>query len=275
MQTSYRHSKANITECITLKIKEMYSELSKELKFIFEPVAIFFTNEKPADALQFEEGKRGCVASMLVTSASQGKMVVFDEKTYGCPGGGVGLCFGNAFAEKKHPTEYLLSTGGKKLTEYNKNIPKTLERGERFFASPEVANKWKEAMPFTKTSKKYVIFKPLSKVDETNPPNLICIFANPDQISALVILFGYNNGLTLNAIAPFGAACHSILFSYQEMDKENPKAILGFFDIAQRHRIPKDILTFTLPFKIFIEIERSVSESCLTTHAWKQLKDRL
>jgi uncharacterized protein (DUF169 family) len=113
----------------------MYSELSKELKFVFEPVTIFFTDEKPDDALQFEKGKRGCVASMLVASASQGKTVVFDEKTYGCAGGGVGLCFRNTLAEKNHPTEYLLSTGNENLTEHYKPFPKGLERGERFFSN--------------------------------------------------------------------------------------------------------------------------------------------
>ena len=252
----------------------MYSELSKELKFSFEPVAIFFTDEKPIDALQFEEGKRGCVASMLVACASQGKTAVFDEKTYGCAGGGVGLCFGNTFAEKNHPTEYLLSYGDKALAEHGKTIPMSLGRGERFFATPEVALKWKSAMPFTKTSSKYVVFKPLSEVAESSPPNLICIFANPDQLSVLVTLSEFNNGLGINVIAPFGAACHSILFAYQEMDKENPKAILGFFDIAQRHQIPKELLTFTLPYNMFREIEGCISESCLTTHAWEQIKER-
>ena len=248
----------------------MYSKLSKELRFSFEPVGIFFTDEKPADALQFAEGKRGCVAAMLVAAASQGKTAVFDEKTYGCPGGGVGLCFGDTFVDS---TTYLLSTGGEDLMKQG-NIPKGFERGERFFASPELVLKWKAGMPFTKTQKKYVVFKPLSKVDETCPPNIICIFANPDQLSALVIMSGFNNGLVTNVIAPFGAACHSVLFAYQEMEKENPKAVLGFFDIAQRHSIPKDMLTFTLPYEMFKEMEENISESCLTTHSWEQIKDR-
>ena len=124
------------------------------------------------------------------------------------------------------------------------------------------------------TSKKYVVFKPLSEIDESLPPDIVCIFANPDQISVLVSLSGFNTGLSLNVIAPFGAACHSILFSYREIGKKNPKAILGFFDIAQRHRVPKDILTFTIPYTMFREMEESVSESCLTTHAWERIKDR-
>jgi hypothetical protein len=58
------------------------------------------------------------------------------------------------------------------------------------------------------------------------------------------------------------------------MNKENPKAILGFFDIAQRHRIPKDMLTFTIPYTMFLEIEESIPESFLTTHSWEQIAGR-
>jgi hypothetical protein len=85
---------------------------------------------------------------------------------------------------------------------------------------------------------------------------------------------GFNNGLAQNVLAPFGAACHSILFAFQETGKEHPKAILGFFDIAQRYQIPKDILSFTLPYTMFQEIEESISESCLTTHAWERIEGR-
>jgi hypothetical protein len=186
----------------------------------------------------------------------------------------VGLCFGNTFIERNHPTEYLLSTGNEALASHGKTIERSLGRGERFFASPELAKKWKEAMPFTRMSKKYVVFMPLHEVDTSNPPNLLCIFANPDQISVLVTMSGFNNGLVQNVLAPFGAACHSILFAYQEMDKENPKAILGFFDIAQRYQIPKDLLSLTLPYTMFQEIEESLPESCLTTHAWERIEGR-
>jgi uncharacterized protein (DUF169 family) len=254
--------------------RDMNSELSEALKLSFEPVAIFFTDEKPAHALQFEEGKRGCVASMLVAAASKGKIAVFDEKTYGCAGGGVGLCFGNTFIERNHPTEYLLSTGDEALAAHGKTIERSLGRGERFFASPELAKKWKEAMPFTRMSKKYVVFMPLREVEVSKPPHLLCVFANPDQISVLVTMTGFNNGLGQNVLAPFGAACHSILFACQEMDKENPKAILGFFDISQRYQIPKDLLSLTLPYTMYREIEESLPESCLTTHAWERIDGR-
>jgi len=251
----------------------MYSKLAEKLHFTLEPVAINFTDERPEEALQFEEGKRGCVASMLVTAAN-GKTAVFDDKTYGCPGGGVGICFGDTFTKNSHPTESLLSTGDEALALLGKTHTKSLGRGERFFATPELAGKWKSGFPYTEAPEKYVVFKPLSQTEESNPPDLICIFANPDQLSALVIMAGFNRGEMLNTVAPFSAACQSIAIAYQEINKELPKAIIGFFDISQRHRIPKEILSLTMPYCLYRDMEESLDESCLTTEAWEKIADR-
>lgn len=252
----------------------MNDKLIKSLGLKYEPVAIFFTDEKPDNALQFEEGKRGCVASMLVAAATKGKTAVFDEKTYGCPGGGVGICFGDAFTANDHPTEYLLSTGDEALERDNKSIPIRLGRGERFFGDTELVKKWKSQMPYAEAGRKYVVFKPYSQIPEDAAPDLIFLLADPDQISALVIMSGFDRGTSLNVIAPFGAACHSILYAYNEINEESPKGIMGFFDIAQRNRIPRDLLSFTVPYSMYLELEQSVDESCLTTDAWFKLRNR-
>jgi uncharacterized protein (DUF169 family) len=161
----------------------MTSKLVERLNFKMPPVAIFFTDKKPENALQFQEGKHGCVAAMLI-AASKGKVVLFDEKTYGCPGGGVGLCFGDTFTKNHHPIEYLLSTGNKELAA-KPHMPKALADGERFYASPELAKKWRDSFPYTELQTKYVVFKPLALVSEDEKPDLLQLYANPDQLSAM------------------------------------------------------------------------------------------
>jgi uncharacterized protein (DUF169 family) len=247
----------------------MSSNLQSLLRLTFEPVAVSFTNERPEGAIQFPKGKRGCVASMLVASAKKGMIVVFDEETYGCPGGGVGLCLGDMFTKTGQPIEKLLSNGDPEL---GKNM-KIFETGERFFASPELVSKWRVAMPYIQTDKKYVTFLPLSKVNNVEP-DLVFFLANPDQISVLVILMGYNRGTLNNVSAPFGAACHSILFAMNESQKPMPNAVLGFFDISQRGTVPRDILSFTVPYKVYKEMEAAAPESCLCTHAWENIAGR-
>jgi uncharacterized protein (DUF169 family) len=250
----------------------MKSKLVEKLNFKMPPVAIFFTAEKPDHAMQFQEGKHGCVAAMLI-AASKGKVVVFDDKTYGCPGGGVGLCFGDTFTKNHHPTEYLLSTGNKELAE-KKGGPKALATGERFYASPELAKKWKDSFPYTELQTKYVIFKPLALVAEDEKPDLIQLYANPDQLSSLIIMSGFYRGTSLNVLAPYCATCQSIVFAYQQINQQEPKAIMGWFDISNRNMLPKELLSFTVPFKMFQDIEKGVDSGCLTTDAWAKIAHR-
>lgn len=252
----------------------MKSVLCEKLNFKLNPVAIFFTDEKPKKTFQPQKGIRVCAASLLVAAATKNVISTFDEDTYGCAGGGVGLCFGNGFKKKGHPTEALLSRGDEILQQQGKDIGRSLGKGERFFDTPELVRKWAEAVPYTETQQKYVVFKPLHMVEDEETPDLVLIFANPDQLSVLVILSGYYRGKALNVIAPFASACQSILLAYQEIEKGFPNAIMGYFDIAQRCNIPKEILSLTVPYKMFQELEKGAIDGCMETPAWTKIQDR-
>lgn len=249
----------------------MKGNLAQELNLLWEPVGIFFADKKPTEAIEFPTDKRVCVVSMIRASIN-GKIVVVSDETCRCPGGAVGLCFGDAFTRRNHKTTQLLSTG--MGLESSPKLPDHFKHGERFFASPEIAQRWKESLPYTETQSLYRVFAPLSKCKEDNPPDLVYLFANPDQISALVIMSGFYRGTALNVIAPFASACQSILFAYQELKEQQPKAIMGGFDLSQRHRFPKDLLTLTMPHCMFKEIESGINEGCLTTEAWKKIARR-
>ena len=74
----------------------MHSKIASALNLQHNPVAIIWADEKPGSALQFKEGKWGCVMFLLAATA-RGETAVFDRKTFGCWGGGVGLGFGNQY----------------------------------------------------------------------------------------------------------------------------------------------------------------------------------
>ena len=103
---------------------------------------------------------------------------------------------------------------------------------------------------------------------------LIVFFTNADQLSALVVMADYNRGSNQSVTAPFGAACQSILFGYAEAKKENPRGVIGFFDISQRSAIDRETLTFTIPYRMFQEMEASVEGSFLGTPVWRKLQER-
>ena len=74
----------------------MESAIAKAIQLRYQPVALLWSHEKPQGAMQFQEGKWGCVM-WLAAHAAKGKTAVADIKTFGCFGGGVGLGFGNQY----------------------------------------------------------------------------------------------------------------------------------------------------------------------------------
>jgi hypothetical protein len=60
----------------------MKSAIADALALKYEPVSIIMTNDKPANAVQFKEGKFSCVMFMLA-AAVRGRTAVFDRKTFG------------------------------------------------------------------------------------------------------------------------------------------------------------------------------------------------
>ncbi len=58
----------------------MDSRIARELKLRFSPIAVVFTDDKPAGALQFAPGRHGCVMSMHAAAAA-GRTAVFDRQT--------------------------------------------------------------------------------------------------------------------------------------------------------------------------------------------------
>ena len=254
----------------------MESNLFTRLKLSVEPVAVYFTDKLPENQEQFLDGKKFCAATSLIASA-KGKSTIFSRNTYeGCIGGKMGLGFDNTYDSAQFPIECLLSTGDDALAQLGKSSPFPMGRGERFFASPEIALRWRDAcLGFATIPNEYVVFKPFSAVSQEDPPALVVVFANPDQISALVIITNFYRGDMLSVIAPFGAACQSICYAYNEAKKEKPMAIMGFFDTSQRPTLPKELLSFTITFSMYEEMEKSVDESCLSTDIWKKIDKRL
>ena len=251
----------------------MNSQLVNALKLRMQPVAIILTNDKPEDGLHFKEGSiRGCVASMLVAASKKGRLAFFNRRSFGCPGGGTGLGFGDRYG--KFPIDCLLSTGDKAMAAQMGRGGSSMAEGERFYKYPELARKWVDSLPMTDVPTEYVVFKPWEQVTEQDEPELIVFFVNADQLSALMVMADYNRGTNQSVTAPFGAACQSILFGYAEAKKENPRAVIGFFDISQRSVVDREILTFTVPFRMFQEMEAGVEGSFLRMHDWQKLQER-
>jgi len=266
----------------------MESAIAKVLKLETEPVALIFSDEKPEGAAQFKPGTQSCVMFM-VASAARGKTAVFDRESYACPGGGIGLGFGNAY--EKFPGGLpgfcrFLSTGnendpaGKAIGEGMKTngAPATFAddflHGERYKQTPDLAEQFVKALPITEVPMQYVVMKPLSKVDpDKEEPVSVTFLVNPDQLSALVIFANYDRPGLENAAVPYAAACQVIgILSYKEAQSENPRCLIGLTDISARKYLKgqgcADKLTFTVPFRRLRQMESNVESSFLQGNTW-------
>jgi uncharacterized protein (DUF169 family) len=269
----------------------MESSIARALQLETEPVALLFSDEKPEGAGQFSEGSSSCVMFMF-TAAARGKAAVFDRNTFGCPGGGAGLGFGNVYlgfpggmpgfcrflstGNESDPTGKAIGEGMKAAGAPEGFVHEFLH-GERYKKSPELVETFVDALPLTDVPKKYVVMKPLSRVDrEKDDPVSVSWLVNPDQLAALVILANYDRPGLENVAIPYAAACQVVgILSYREEQAEQPRCLVGLTDITARRYLKAqgaaDKLTFTMPFRRFVEMEENVSGSFLEGRIWADI----
>jgi uncharacterized protein (DUF169 family) len=269
----------------------MKSSIAQAIQLQYQPVALLWSNEKPADAMQFLEGKWGCVM-WLAVHAAKGKAAVANIKTFGCTGGGVGLGFGNQYENFPGGEEgfcHFLSSGnagrpgGPELAEQikpfmTKESHENFLHGERYIKSPHLVHKFLEALPMTDIPEAFVVFKPLADIDPLKEkPQTVIFFANPDQLSALVVLANYGRGNNENVIIPYAAGCQTIgIYPYLEAKSVKPRAVVGLTDLSARVYVRKQLgdshfITFAAPFALFEEMEQNVPGSFLERHTWLSL----
>jgi|GEM_PF-1978688 hypothetical protein len=122
------------------------------------------------------------------------------------------------------------------------------------------------------------LFKPLTDLDPMREqPQVIVFLADPDQLSALVVLTNYGGHNELNVIVPFVAGCRQIgIFPYREARSERPRAVIGLTDLSARKNLKKqldrNVLSFAVPWRMFEEMEDNVEGSFLQKETWRALQ---
>lgn len=269
----------------------MKSRIADALGLKYPPVCLIWSDVKPEGALRFGSGKWGCIM-WLVANAAKGRVSCCDRESFGCAGGGVGVGFGNQyknFMGGEVCFHYFLSSGnrdwekgremGGELKEYmHKDFHDDFMQGEGYLKTPSHVKNFVRALPITEIPSKYVVFKSLEIVDEkTEKPVSVIFFADPDQLSALVILANYARQSNENVIMPYASGCQNIgIYPYREAEYDNPRAVVGLTDISARLYIKKQLgdglMTFTVPYRMFEEMEDNVEGSFLSKKAWQDLR---
>lgn len=268
----------------------MESQIAAALKLKYHPIALLWTDEVPNEARQFQEGKRGCIM-YLVAHVAKGGAAALDWGRIGCGGGAVGLGFGNQYEDFPGGIDcfyYFLSTGndqwehGRAIAEEIKEFaPKEFygdfTHGEAYKKSPELVKKFVESLPIIEVPTTYTVLKPLEQVDQaTETPVSVTFLAKPDQLSALVTLANYGRAGGENVIIPAAAGCQAMgIYTYREAQSIRPRAVVGLSDLSARKYLRKlidpDCFSFSVPWKMLLEMEANVPGSFLERDVWRAL----
>lgn len=220
------------------------------------PIAVFYSDslhgadypKKPSD------NQRGytCLYAQL-SRIHKGKALAFDTENLGCFGAMKSIYGG-----------------------YNEDAEvKLLVDIEHFKKNRECVRSMCSVNPKANPRGRYIIFKPWNTLTEEDNPEIVCIFAKPDMISALHTWASYDISSLDNVIVPHGAGCEVMLtFAFAEKDKENPRCILGGMDTAMRLCLKPDIQTFSIAYKRFEEMANYADETFLDTYIWQPLSKR-
>lgn len=222
------------------------------------PLAAYYTD---IDAItENDPSASRCLVADL-NKVRNGTPLRFGSASIGCPGGQRYSGFSETIDEG---FEYYLSYG----------IPGKLE-GERYKKSPELVREMLRGSPRFVAPGKYLVFKRWDQLDESDEPEVVIFFAEPDVIAGLFTLANFD-AIGEGVVAPFCSGCSSIIMQpYLEGGRDTPRCVFGMFDPSARSYVGSDCLSFAVPMNRFIQMVENMPESFLITGTWETIKERL
>lgn len=267
---------------MTNQNRDALSEFLDILGLNEEPVGLFYTDDKPANgstpkamALPTREkeiendvdwrttfSQFSCVMGHVLQARKLKKTAYFSAEQFGCPGCAFWLGF------MKPQTETIIhyvSTG----------IPGQLE-GEHYLDSPDALRRIQADIDPEAATGKFCVVKPLSHFSADEKPEHVVFFARPETLSGLHQLATFVTNNPEVVASPWGAACtNMITWPYKYQARGETRAVLGGWDPSARKFFGTDELTFTVPYKMFIQMYERFPESFLTTKTWTTVQKKI
>ncbi len=242
-----------------MNLPEDAKRFKEKLGLKYFPIAYFRMQNKPENCLAFKNDNEGCVMP-LIFSAAKGKTTMFGPGQAGWNCGRFYLGYRDSIFPG---IEYFLSQGP--FTREPEKLTKTARLAKKFIDAAKPENLVTD----------YSIFKPVEYLVENEKPLLITLFLNPDQASAVVSLLAFNDPLSERVKTRWGSACSTtVTIPLQYLEEGKEVALWGLFDITVRPKIPKELLTITMPHSLFREICENLDNSFVITERWEKIMKR-
>lgn len=207
--------------------------------------------------------KHSCVLKHLLVARKKNIPAYFDRERFGCAGAAFYLGFTKPLLES---VVHFISTG----------MP-GLPHCERYIDSPDVARRfYNEEMDPVPAPKRFCIFKPLSQFTDSEKPECVVFFAQPDTISGLFCHTFFVTNDKEAIISPAGSGCALLVtWPLKYLTQGKMKAFLGGWDPSCRPYLKNNELTFTVPYTLFERMVMRWEESFLTGPAWGMAQKRI
>ena len=269
----------------------MKSTIVEHLKPEFEPVAVLWSDDIPEGALEFKEGRFGCILNLFAEASRRGRVAGGSRDTIVCPGGRAALGFGVDFVESEEKLYHYAAIFSKglptardrvayleKMESVRPSWRPLYEFGERRHCDFDMARQWiLDCLPRYDIPFQYVLFKPLGQADRDEEIRAVIFPVSPTELAGLTTLVGSVVEGADPVQVPQGADCFRITcFAYEQYDTGSPRAVLGMLDVdgreVMRRRFHDDTLTLTIPWPLLLSVEREAGDSVLQTPAWSKLR---
>ncbi len=225
------------------------------------PVAYCYTDEVTEEERADSQDEEHCVIASF-RRVRAGHTFVYHAGSPGCKG----WKRYTGFAQSLRPDfAYFLSCG----------LPGEVE-GERYKKSPDLVGPYLESHPAFQAPGRFLVIKRWDRLAGKDQPFAVIFFASPDVLSGLFALANYDRGEPDGVITPMGSGCASIVnYPYWESKRDQPRCVLGMFDVSARPQVPDNVLTFTIPLTRFQQMVANMDESFLSTPAWDLVRARI
>jgi uncharacterized protein (DUF169 family) len=264
------------------QMMENLPQFLEKLRLEEEPMGIFYTDEKPSEGFspkpidlptrqkemenkidwQQVFGRFSCVMGNIWRARKKKSAAYFSADQFGCPGGAFWLGF------NKPQTETIIqyvSTG----------IPNWTE-GELYCDSPDHLRQIFEYVDPRPAPHKFCVVKPLGNFSQHEKPELIAFFTRPESMSGLHQLAAFVTNDPEVVASPWSAGCGSIVvWPLHYLSKGVNKAVVGGWDPSARKFYKTDELSFTVPYKMFLDMINRFNDSFLGTKSWTTVQKKI